>query len=97
MIGMRSVRSMADEIRDHVVVSWHDLAELLEMNGRPIKVWVEPDSDYVHVITEWDERDGPPPPEMKYIARGGYVESRYFRIVKTWNGNAWQITKGYAP
>lgn len=76
---------MGDLLRDHVAVHWVNLAKLLGMEGKPIKVWVDPDADWVHVITEWDERDGPPPPTFKRVAQGGWVEQRTFHIMKTWN------------
>lgn len=53
--------------RAHIYLTWEKLAELLQVPGRPIKVWSESDQDYLHVMLE-DER-------FPDIPVGSYVES----------------------
>jgi hypothetical protein len=38
--------------RAHTYLTWEQLAKALGLPGRPIKVWVEPDNDYVHIMLE---------------------------------------------
>lgn len=61
--------------RKHAIIEWTDLAERLGMPGKPIKVWVEQDADYLHVVTEKDIPVGDEAPEgFFWYAPGNYTE-----------------------
>lgn len=58
--------------RDHVIIHQDELRDLLGMTGTVLKVYAEPDGEYVHMIT------APVPGDINAVltTRGGHVESR---------------------
>ncbi len=72
---------MLPDRRDHTYITFRELRDYLGMTGIPVKVWVEPDSDYVHMITIPEDSD----PNGIQIAEGGYVDirSRTYRQEET--------------
>lgn len=62
--------------RKHAFIEWTDLAERLGMPGKPIKVWVEQDADYLHIVTEMDIPVGDEiPGGFFWYAPGNYTEA----------------------
>lgn len=61
-----------DQYRDHTYISFNELRDLLGMTGIPIKVWVEPDQDFLHMVTLCEHSD----PNGKMVCEGGFVEAR---------------------
>lgn len=58
--------------RDHTEIHFDELRDLLGMTGVPLRVWIEPGGEFVHMITIPDDTD----PHGKLVAKGGYAEVR---------------------
>lgn len=65
------------QIRDHVYLSFDKLQEVLGLEGEIIRVWAEPETDYLHVLlTGTEDQLGIEGGTFKAMARGGYCEAR---------------------
>lgn len=62
--------------QQHVFVLLPDLTERLGVEGRPTRLWVDPGTDWVHVITEWEGDPADAPEGFMLVARGGFVDGR---------------------
>lgn len=63
--------------RAHTSLHLDELAAALGLPGRLIRVWTEPDTDYVHLMLEWDREpdpDNPEPDGFYWVARGGAID-----------------------
>jgi hypothetical protein len=63
---------MREDYRDHTYISFTELRDFLGMTGIPIKVWIDQENDYIHMVTLCDEHDL----NGKLVTEGGYVEAR---------------------
>lgn len=58
------------ENRARVVLFWDELLRELRLPGKAVKMWVEPDADYLHITLEAPEGT----PGFKKTHRGGHVD-----------------------
>lgn len=63
---------MPSRHRDHVYLTYEQLGRLLGLDGDAIRVWIEHDADYVHVLAQSDEQT----PNTHEVPDGGHCEAR---------------------
>jgi hypothetical protein len=63
--------------RAHIYLHWTELVRVLGLKGYPVKVYSEPDNDYLHIFLEPNEGEevGPEDGSLE-VPPGGYVEGR---------------------
>lgn len=66
--------SKKPEWKNHICLHFDDLARILGIEGDVRKVWVEPDNDYVHIQSVWEENGRSAPEGYQLTAPGGSTD-----------------------
>jgi hypothetical protein len=94
---------VAERKRAHIYMHWDELIRVLGLKGHAIKVYSEPDNDYLHIFLESDDPDVGEEDGFHLTSPGGYVEAKALgQVVKDpeilrRSGNSYFIPDDAAP